>query len=151
MTSQRINLQDLDRIKQLCKEAGIKATHQRFEIFKELLSAKDHPSAELVHKRLQKKMPSIAIDTVYRTLATFDEFGIIKKLHISNERTLFDTNLKIHHHFFCTRCKKVEDFYWPDFDKANLPEAVAGIGEVLSRHLEVHGICSQCMNKADEE
>lgn len=147
MSYQELSQLDHSRIKQLCDDAGMKLTHQRLEIFKELLSVKDHPSAELVHKRLQKRMPTIAIDTVYRTLATFDELGIVKKLHVSNDRTLFDINLEPHHHFICSRCKTVEDIYWPDFDKANLPEAIADIGGVQSRHLELHGICNKCMNK----
>ena len=128
------------QLEQLCNEAGIKLTHQRLEIFRELMSASDHPSAELIHKRLHKKLPTIAIDTVYRTLATFDELGLVKKLHIINERTLFDTNLNIHHHFICTRCKKVEDIYWPDFDNTMLPEVVERIGTIQSRHLEIHGV-----------
>jgi Fur family peroxide stress response transcriptional regulator len=40
----------------------MKLTHQRLEIFKELLAAKDHPSAELIYKKLQKRMPTIAMD-----------------------------------------------------------------------------------------
>lgn len=145
MNSQELGKQDINRIRQLCEEAGIKLTHQRLEIFKELMSTKDHPSAEQVHKRLQERMPTIAIDTVYRTLTTFDELGIIKKLNLANERTLFDTNLTVHHHFVCSRCKKVEDFYWPDFDEEVLPEVAASMGTVQSRHLELHGVCNECM------
>ena len=115
------------------------------EILKELLIAKDHPSADLIHSRLQVRMPTIAIDTVYRTLATFDELGIVKKLHIANERTLFDANLDTHHHFICTRCKKVEDLYWPDFDKSTLPNSIDQLGKIHARHLELHGVCSDCL------
>lgn len=151
MNRQQLSQQDLDRLKQLCEEAGMKLTHQRLEIFKELLSVRDHPSAERVHRRLQKRIPTIAIDTVYRTLATFGELGILKKLHVSNDRTLFDINLETHHHFICSRCKRVEDIYWPDFDKANLPEPVAEMGTIQARHLELHGICKKCMNEAVKE
>lgn len=150
MDNQQFSIKDLGRLKQLCDEAGMKLTQQRMEIFKELLSVKDHPSAERIHRRLQKRMPTIAIDTVYRTLATFDELGIIKKLYVSNDRTLFDVNLETHHHFICSRCKTVEDIYWPDFDKAELPDPVAEIGTIQSRHLELHGVCNRCANEAVE-
>ncbi len=139
--------QQVERFRQLCNDAGMKLTHQRLEIFKELLAAKDHPSAERVHKRLQKRMPTIAIDTVYRTLTTFDELGLIRKLHISNDRTLFDSNIDQHHHFVCSRCKKVEDVYWPDFDRTVLPDSIGSIGSIQSRHLELHGVCSECMEE----
>lgn len=141
--------QQVERFRQLCNDAGMKLTHQRLEIFKELLAAKDHPSAESVHKRLQDRMPTLAIDTVYRTLSTFDELGLIKKLHISNDRTLFDSNIDQHHHFVCSRCKKVEDIYWPDFDQTALPEDIDKIGAIQARHLELHGVCSECMEKGE--
>jgi len=144
-----MNSQDneLNKIRKLCDKAGIKLTLQRLEIFKALLSEKDHPSAEIIFKKLRQRLPTISLDTVYRTLATFDELGIIKKLNISNARILFDTNLDQHHHFICTRCKGVEDVYWPDFDNSNLPESVSALGPIQARHLELHGICNQCLNK----
>lgn len=150
MQNEKLSKQHLEQLKQLCNEAGIKLTHQRLEIFRELMTVSDHPSAELIHKRIHKKLPTIAIDTVYRTLATFDELGLVKKLHIMNERTLFDTNVTIHHHFICTHCKKVEDIYWSDFDNSTLPEVVKGMGKVQSRHLEIHGVCNDCLNKNEK-
>jgi Fur family transcriptional regulator, peroxide stress response regulator len=151
MTIKELSKQQIEHLKHLCYESGIKLTHQRLEVFRELLSASDHPSAENIHKRLHKKLPTIAIDTVYRTLATFDELGLIKKLHVMNERTLFDTNLDIHHHFICTRCKKVEDIYWSDFDKIMLPAMVEQMGRVHSRHLELHGICKSCLGDSEQD
>lgn len=146
MVNRKLNKQHLEQLKQLCNDAGIKLTHQRLEIFRELMAGSDHPSAELIHKRLQEKLPMIAIDTVYRTLATFDELGLIKKLHVMNERTLFDTNVDIHHHFICTRCKEVKDLYWSDFDNTMLPEVTHSMGKVESRHLEIHGVCNSCLD-----
>ena len=149
MTDKTLSMQQLDHLKQICEETGIKLTHQRLEIFKEIMSACDHPSAEVIHRRLQEKMPTIAIDTVYRTLATFDELGIVKRLHVMGERALFDANLDRHHHFVCTRCKEVEDIYWPEFDNSMLPEQAGSMGQVQSRHLELRGICNRCMKESD--
>ena len=144
------NQQDLEQIKRICEDAGIKLTHQRLEIYKELMAATDHPSAEEVHVRLQERMPTVALDTVYRTLATFDELGIARKLHLANKRNLFDTNLVPHHHFICDRCRKVEDVHWPEFDTSALPAEVSGMGRVSSRHLELHGLCRECLEKEGE-
>lgn len=145
MKNIKFTQQQLENLRRLCDEAGIKLTHQRLEIFKELMAASDHPSAEMIYKRIHERLPTIAIDTVYRTLATFDTLGLVKKLHVMNERTLFDVNLAVHHHFICSDCKKVEDVYWPDFDTSMLPKAVAGMGEAHSRHLEIHGVCNSCL------
>lgn len=150
MNKEKPSKQPFEQLKQLCVEAGIKLTHQRLEIFKELMSVSDHPSAEVIYRRLHKKLPTLAIDTVYRTLATFDELGLVKKLHIMHERTLFDTNLSTHHHFVCTRCKEVKDVYWSDFDNTELPEIAQGMGKVQSRHLEIIGVCNSCLEKAEQ-
>ncbi len=150
MERRKFNNRDLDQIRRICEDAGIKLTHQRLEIFKELMTALDHPSAEDVHIRLQERMPTVAIDTVYRTLATFDELGIARKLHLINKRNLFDINLTPHHHFVCDHCRKVEDVYWPNFDTVTLPEVVADIGKVRSRHLELHGLCNTCLEQNGE-
>lgn len=151
MVDRELSKQQLERLRQLCSEAGIKLTHQRLEIFKKIFSGNDHPSAEQVYTRLHQDHPTIAIDTVYRTLATFDELGLVKKLHVMHERTLFDTNLDIHHHFICTHCKKVEDIYWPEFDKTMLPGMVEQVGTVQSRHLEIHGVCNSCLTQTEKE
>lgn len=151
MLTTELSAQQLEHLKQLCDKAGITLTHQRLEIFRELMAVRGHPSAEHIYKKLQEKIPMIALDTVYRTLATFHELGLVKKLHVMNERTLFDTNLDIHHHFICTQCKKVEDIYWSDFDKTILPAMVEQVGRVQSRHLELHGICMSCLDKSEKE
>ncbi|RUM43510.1 MAG: transcriptional repressor [Desulfocapsa sp.] len=140
----------LEKLRHICDKAGIKLTQQRLEIFKVMISASNHPSAEHIHKKMQQTMPTIALDTVYRTLATFDELGIVKKLHLMGERALFDGNLSQHHHFVCIRCKTVQDVYWPEFDTATLPGETGSIGEVRSRHLELRGICQNCLKKAEK-
>jgi len=149
MNTPTAHTRQLEQLKRICDRAGIKLTQQRLEIFREMVSDRDHPSAERIHKKLQQKMPTIALDTVYRTLATFDELGIVKKLHLMGERALFDANLKQHHHFICTRCKAVQDIYWPEFDASILPEQTSAMGKIQSRHLELRGICQYCMKKEE--
>jgi len=149
MTARSLNAQLLANLKSICDDAGIKLTHQRLEIFREMMRSSDHPSAEVIFKRLQKTIPTIAIDTVYRTLATFDELGVIKKLHVMGERALFDTNLDTHHHFVCIRCKKVEDIYWPEFDNTSPPDIASRMGQILSRHLEIRGVCNDCVKHSE--
>jgi Fur family peroxide stress response transcriptional regulator len=151
MNKQRSKTSQLEHLKQICDRAGIKLTQQRLEIFREMAADRNHPSAERIFKRLQQKMPTIALDTVYRTLATFDELGLVKKLQVMGERALFDANLKEHHHFVCIRCKKVQDLYWPEFDRTTLPEQSSAMGQIQSRHLELRGICRDCLEREEQQ
>ena len=49
----------MDIFYQRSKENGLKITPQRSAIYQELLKAKDHPSADILYKRLVKKFPNI--------------------------------------------------------------------------------------------
>ena len=63
-----------------CRKAGLKLTHQRYKIYLELLNSTDHPAAEALHKRLLLKIPTMSLDTVYRTLSTFEQHGLISRV-----------------------------------------------------------------------
>jgi len=56
-----------------CKAAGLKITPQRIEIYRELLLTDEHPSAEMMYEKVRKTLPNISLDTVNRTLLTFNE------------------------------------------------------------------------------
>ena len=58
-----------------CRQAGLKVTPQRIAVYRELLTTQEHPSAEILHRKLRKKFPSISLDTVNRTLLTLNEIG----------------------------------------------------------------------------
>ena len=62
-----------------CRDAGIKATHQRQEIYVELAHTEEHPDAETVFRRVRLRIPTISFDTVYRNLRTLEEHGVIQK------------------------------------------------------------------------
>lgn len=146
MNDRALRDEHLEYLKKICFDAGMKLTHQRIEVFHEMMQSSGHPSADAIYERLKKRNPTIAIDTVYRALATFESLGVIKKLQVMGERALFDTNLDQHHHFVCTRCKRVQDIYWPEFDKTPPPEGARRVGSITSRHLEIRGICNECID-----
>lgn len=126
-----------------CRQAGVKMTHQRIEIFREVALSSEHPDATVVYENLRAKMPSLSLDTVYRTLWLLCDLGLIKTLGVSKERTRFDANLDHHHHFVCDKCKLTKDFTSNLFDQ--LPEPIDGFGVVTETRVEVHGICKSCM------
>ncbi len=132
---------------QLCRSKGLRLTHQRSEIFRELAKYPGHPTAENVFSRVRKRLKTISLDTVYRTIATFEKHGLIKRVQILDNSTRFDVNLSIHHHLVCTQCNTVEDFYWPDFDRMKLPSSVGDWAKIESRHVEVLGLCRSCKTK----
>jgi Fur family peroxide stress response transcriptional regulator len=131
-----------------CKAAGLKATHQRVEIFRELARTQEHPDAETVYRRVRKRIPTISLDTVYRTLATFEAHRLVTKVEALCDRARYDANLRPHHHFVCIRCGMVRDFESDALDAYRIPRAVRQWGSVTSRHVELRGICKRCAGRA---
>jgi Fur family peroxide stress response transcriptional regulator len=139
--------QRMARFNEACRKSGAKLTHQRMEIFREVAQSADHPDVEKVYKGVRKRMPTVSLDTVYRTLGWLKELGLIKTLGPPRERTRFDANLSHHHHFVCVQCGLTRDFYSDKFDKLSLPESVQSIGYVETTQVEVKGICLKCAAK----
>lgn len=128
-----------------CRKAGLRLTPQRIEIFRELAKATDHPSAEMLHMRLVEKMPTLSLDTVYRTLGTFVGHGLINKVETVESQARFEAAHILHHHLICEKCKQIMDFEWQHIDAAELPESVRSWGQVERKSVVVYGICRQCL------
>ena len=127
-----------------CRRHGIKATHQRTEILRELAGTEEHPDAETVYSSVRRRMPSISLDTVYRALKLFEEKGIIVRMGAMKERARFDANTSRHHHFVCTQCGLVRDFYDEAFNSLKAPREVPEMGCVDSVYVELRGLCREC-------
>ena len=139
----------MKRFEEECRDAGAKLTHQRLEIFREIAQTDDHPDAETVYRRVRKRLPTVSLDTVYRTLWLITDLGLIDTLGPPRERTRFDANLSRHHHFICVQCGLTRDFYSDALDELKLPEAVKAYGRVESTHAEVRGVCRTCDKKRE--
>ena len=139
--------QRMKHFETVCRDEGIKLTHQRMEIFREGAQTEDHPDADQIFQRVRDRIPTVSLDTVYRTLWRLKDLGLIVPLGSSRERTRFDANLKNHHHFVCGRCGFTRDFFSNDFDNIKLPESISSLGEIEATHVEVRGICRECALK----
>jgi len=142
--------QRMARFEDVCRKSGAKLTHQRMEIFREVAQTGDHPDVEKVFQGVRKRIPTVSMDTVYRTLWWLKDLGLITVLGPPRERARFDANLGRHHHFVCTQCGRTRDFYSDQFDKLELPESVQSFGHVEMTQVEVKGICLKCTAKNQE-
>lgn len=131
----------------VCRAAGMKLTQQRLEIFRELATASDHPSAEALYKRLRKRLPTLSLDTLYRTLSTIENHGLITRVQTAESQARFEAETRQHHHFICDQCHAIVDFLWPQFDETSLPDAVVALGAITSRKVTIHGLCPQCRTR----
>lgn len=137
----------MDDFQAACRARDLKVTPQRMEIFRELAEAEDHPTAEKIHQRLSERLPSLSLDTVYRTLRTFAEMGLIIRVETTDSQAYFEVSDAPHHHLICEQCKKIIDFQWQQMDEAQLPEEVRALGRFEKKNVVVYGICNRCLGK----
>lgn len=133
-----------DLLAQACRQEGLKQTPQRLEVLREILAARDHPTAEVLHKRIRKRMPSLSLDTVYRTLAAFERCGLVCRVRCASGEAHFDQSVRPHQHLVCTACGEVTDFSWPAVEACDLPEQARAWGEPRVTHILVEGLCRSC-------
>ena len=134
----------LDMFRQKAKENGLKITPQRTAIFQELLKATDHPAAEVIYRRIVKKIPNISFDTVNRTLSTFSEIGLIKVVEGYGQAKRYDPDLGLHHHFRCVRCGRIIDFHNRDYDSLAVPPEIDKRFTVTGKKVVLEGLCGEC-------
>lgn len=138
----------IERFEQVCRQTGLRATHQRMEVYRELAATDEHPDAESVYQRVAQRVTGISRDTVYRTLATLEEHGLVRRTGALGGPARFDANTQRHHHFVCLRCGAIADFTSEALDDLPIPPAVTAMGTVESAQLQVRGICSACQSRS---
>lgn len=132
------------------REHGLKVTPQRTVIYEELLKAKDHPTADDIHKRIFKKVPHISFDTVNRTLLTFSKIGITHVVEGYGQAKRYDPDVDTHHHFRCVRCGCIIDFHNKEYDDIAVPEEIEEQFEVTRKIVVLEGLCGNCKNKKEK-
>lgn len=133
------------------RKAGVKVTRQRLEIIGEVVAARGHPSIGEVYEAVRARIPSISLDTVYRTMRTLASLGMIHPVGTSGERVRFDADRTPHHHFLCSVCGEAYDFLCPELDAIPIPEQARSIGLVRGSRIEVRGVCRKCLEKEGDE
>ena len=132
----------------ICRRQGVKATHQRTEILRELAGSEEHPDAETILARVRQRIPAISVDTVYRTLRLLEDSGVIARVGSIRDRARFDANTDRHHHFVCTECGMIGDFYSDAMDRFPVPREVSEMGSVEGVYVELRGVCRTCKQKS---
>jgi len=136
----------LNAFESKCREHGLSITPQRAAIFRELVSSSDHPSAVSIFKKVRAYYGNISLDTVNRTLLTFQEIGLAKVVESSGDPKRFDPNLDPHHHFRCMKCGKIVDFQNASYDAIEIPPEIQEKYLVMDKRVYLEGFCDNCQS-----
>ncbi len=137
----------VDLLSQGIRDAGLRLTHQRLEILRVIAVDETHPDVETVYEAVREQVPTISLDTVYRTLATLTQSGLITRVSFTPGPARYDANPARHHHFVCTRCGLVRDVDVAELDAIGPTEGVKVIGRLDAVTVQFRGVCRECQRK----
>ncbi len=97
--------------------AKLKATHQRMTILAAMDDCKTHPSPEKVYEIIKPGNPTISFATVYNTLDSFAQAGLISKVASISGNLRYDSNLGTHGNIYCHNTDDIIDYYDEELNK----------------------------------
>ena len=111
------------------REIGLRPTKQRVKICELLfLSEKTFHFTinDLVKKISAEMSEKISLATVYNTVHAFQKKGYLKEISINSDKTYYDTNTSIHHHFYDEETHELIDCNENDIDSINVKKNIPG-------------------------
>ncbi len=135
------SITDSESIKTVLRSHGLRATPQRMAVAELLLAKPSHVTAYDVYETIRQKLPAISPNTIYLTLAHFENRGLLRRFRIHG-KSVFDSNTTRHDHGYCTVCGKIADLFSPPA-AGHSPEEMSD-WEVLSESRVWYGKCPNC-------
>ena len=142
------NQEELEQLKNIVKNKGLKYTKQREIIFQAILETNEHLNAEELHQRISDKWPEekIGIATVYRALSFLEDVQLISSIDLqNNEGKKFEANNTAHHdHLICMKCNKIIEFVNDDIESIQEKVAQKHNFQLKNHTMYLFGICEDC-------
>jgi len=144
-------MHNLESFGEICRQNKIRITPQRTAIFNELLKDRTHPSADVVYKKIRHRFANMSFDTVYRTLLSFADMGLVRVVEGYGEPKRFDTHLGPHHHRRCLKCGSIADFENSEYERIAVPSEVQKKFKVTGKRVVLEGYCKKCQKSGSSK
>ena len=133
-----------EAVRRRFREKGLKVTPQRYAIYEMMIHTDSHPTVEQIYQAVQPRFPMLSLNTVYYTVDSLREAGLIADVPVQDSPARFDANMDRHHHLVCLGCHKIEDLYDHALDQLKISARKTN-GYLLESHrVEFRGYCSKC-------
>jgi Fur family iron response transcriptional regulator len=85
-----------------------------------------HVTAESLFERVNKRADKVSLATVYNTLHTFCDAGLVQEITVDGSKSYFDTRTNDHPHFYWEEDQKLTDAPADQLKISELPNAPKG-------------------------
>ena len=137
----------LENLKQELKKKNISLSYQRLKVLEYLIQHRCHPTVDQIFSEIKKDIPTLSKTTVYNTLRTLAEAGLVKVITIEDKETRYDIDTKDHGHFKCDSCGTMFDF--PIDIDSLIPEDLSKF-MINGKNVYFKGICPKCLPNKNE-
>ncbi|ORV10323.1 Fur family transcriptional regulator [Mycobacterium celatum] len=140
-----------ERIGEVLRAHGLRRMASRIAVLAVLEPVHGHLSVAEIDQRLRDCLPAGEpppdLATIYRTVTTLVEQGVLHALTLETGVTTYGLATDPHHHAVCTRCGSIIEVPAQQLTSA-LEHAMAGSSFSLSERagLTLHGLCPQCQD-----
>lgn len=126
------------------KDAGLRATRQRTTVLDALRDRDEAVTAQELHAELREVGEPVGLTTVYRTLASLADAGLLDAFDREGEQAFRMCSDDHHHHLICEVCSRVEEIAAAEVER--WVDAVArrhGL-RVTGHRADIFGVCAAC-------
>ena len=122
-------MENKDTFVKKLRSSGLRPTKQRLEICKVLYNREKtfHFTIDELSKILKKNSrESISLATIYNTVHAFKNKNYLKEISINSNKSYFDTNVSVHHHFFNENTHELIDLKNTDVGEIKIKKKIPG-------------------------
>ncbi len=138
--------QQIEELVATLRKDGFRVTPQRIAIVDYIMNTAEHPSAEHIHKVVQKKYPMVSLSTVYKTLDLLREKRLVNEIEVNGELR-FDPNTGEHVNLVCLNCGMIVDSNEDELIEIQNKIAKKAKYLVIRGSLDLFGYCANCRTK----
>ncbi len=121
-------LKNMNFIEKL-RENGLRPTKQRVKICEILFNREKtfHFTINDLAKKISEELnEKISLATVYNTVHALQKKGYLKEISINSDKSYFDTNTSVHHHFYDEDTQQLIDCDENEIETVNVKKNITG-------------------------
>lgn len=127
------------------RRAGSRVTQPRRAVIEALVAAQgEHLTADDLAARVRESHPDVHRATVYRTLDTLQELGVIFHVHLGHGPSTFHVGERPHHHAVCVSCGAVVELPLDALDDVAARLRADAGWELEHQHFALSARCPRC-------
>jgi Fur family ferric uptake transcriptional regulator len=121
-----------------------RATPSRMTILNMLSEESKPMNAEQMYKKIKNQ--NIDLVTLYRTLASFEKRGLLRRVNMKKDAAYFELAKKHYHHIICINCDTIENFKNLEIEKIlkKISPKAFKFKNIKDHSLELFGLCRIC-------